>query len=148
MRSIDFRDLVGGLLVAGTGAAFAISASSIPNWDPGSIGPGYVPMVVGIIAIVLGLTIAGKSFFIGHMVPIVSLRPALAIFAAVIVFALMIRSTGFIPTLFAVVCVAALGSAKSRLLPVLMLAAAVAVGCWLIFLVGLGLPIDVIRSPF
>ncbi|POF27913.1 tripartite tricarboxylate transporter TctB family protein [Roseibium marinum] len=148
MKSVDQRDLVGGLLVAVVGGAFAVAATGLPKAEPGMVGPAYVPMATGIIAIILGLIISGKAFLGARPIPRINIRPVLAIFAATAVFALLIRNVGFVPTIFAVVAVAASGSPKSRPLPVLYIAGTVSLACWLIFIVGLGLPIDVVRSPF
>lgn len=147
MHSIDWRDLLGGLLVAAVGGAFALSASSLPPGDPGTVGPGYVPIAVGLIAVALGVVIAARSFLRSSPSLKIPLRPVLAVFAAVAVFAVLIGSTGLLPTLMATIVVSALGSRDSKPLTVLLLAITVSLACWLVFVVGLGLPIPVIRSP-
>ena len=142
MKTVDLRDLAGGLLVAAAGGAFALAASSFPDGQAGEVGPAYVPTAVGIIAIVLGLVIAGGSVRRATEFPSMELRPVLAVFAAVAVFGLLIRLVGLVPAVFAVVVVASFGSRKNR--P----AAGVAAGCWAMFVVLLGLPMEAFRSPF
>ncbi len=147
MKSMDVRDFVGGLMVAAVGAAFALAAQSLPSGPPNQVGPAYVPTAVGLIAVGLGLLISGRAFLVSNPFPRPNLRPVIAIFATVAVFGLMIKSTGLIPTLITCVIVASLGSPKTRPIPILLVALGVGIGCWLIFIVALGLPIAAIRNP-
>lgn len=148
MRSVDVRDLVGGLAVAAVGAAFALRAQSFPAGPPGQVGPAYVPTAVGLIAMGLGLVIAARGLMGAHPLPQVSPRPALAIFATVMVFAMLIRPAGLVPTLIASIAVASSGSSNSRPLLVAVLSTSVATACWLVFVVALGLPIPAFGTWF
>ena len=148
MRSVDLRDLVGGLVVAAVGGAFAIAATEFPPGRAGQIGPGFVPTAVGLITVGLGLLIAGRAFLRTGPLPRPALRPVLAVFAAVAVFGLLVQTTGLGPAVMGTTAVAASGSAISRPLPVAILAIFVAIGCWLVFIAGLGLPVDFFRNPF
>ena len=148
MISVDPRNLVGGLFVSLVGGAFAMSARTLPEGPPGQIGPGFFPFAVGLIAVGLGLVVMATALRKTSIFPRVPLRPILGIFAAVLVFGVLIRTTGLVPALFATTAVSAAGSDKSRLMPVLALSVAVAFGCWLVFIVMLGLPISPFRSPF
>jgi len=148
MKSVDLRDLLGGLLVASVGGAFAVAAQSFPAGGPGQVGPAYVPTATGLIAVGLGLLIAAKSLISAGSIPKVRIRPVLAVFASVAAFAFLIRSTGLLPALFVTVIVASIGSPLSRPIQMVPLAAAVAVGCWLVFVVALGLPFAAFTVPF
>lgn len=144
----DLRDLLAGAAVALLGAVFFFSARGLPDGPPGQIGPGFVPMAVGLIAVGLGLVIAARSLNRPGALPKVAVRPVLAIFLAVAVFGLLIRSTGLAPALTATTIIAAIGSPKSQPVKVVTLALCVAVGSCLLFIVLLGLPFDAFRNPF
>ncbi|MCT7378137.1 tripartite tricarboxylate transporter TctB family protein [Chelativorans salis] len=149
MSRCNPADVAGGLFVAAIGAAFAAVAAGYPLGQLANPGPGVFPLATGIITAVVGLGIAVKGFLRSGEVRItISHRSVIAVVASVAAFALMIRPLGLVPTLFVVVLVAALGSSKSRPLHALAVAVATAAGGWLVFIVGLGLPIPAIRMPF
>ncbi len=148
MISVDLRDLVGGIAVAMVGGAFFLAARNLPEAPAGQIGPGFVPAAVGLVALGLGLIIALRAFRTSARFPDVELRPVFAVFAAVATFGLLVKSTGLAPALIGTTTIAAMGSARSRPLAVAGLAIAVAIGCWLIFIVALGLPVQALRNPF
>lgn len=148
MIQVDQRDLVGGLVVALVGGAFFIGSRGLPEGPPGQIGPAFVPGAVGLIAVAIGVLIAARAFRAAVLFPRIEPRPVLAIFGAVAAFGLLVTSAGLVPALLATSVIAAAGSVKSRPRSVALLALAVAAGCWLIFVVALGLPVAAFRVPF
>ena len=149
MRSIDVRDVLGGSLVAAVGATFALTAMSYPMGKTVAPGPGIFPLAVSLITLMVGLAMIIKGIRrpgVGTMV--LRLRGVAAVLGSVAAFAGLIRPLGLAPTLVVVVAISALGSSQSRLWPTLAVAAATAIGCWLIFIVGLGLPIPAVRMPW
>jgi hypothetical protein len=147
MRRANLRDLVGGLLVAAVGLCFLVGALNMRIGSAMEMGPGYFPMLVGGVVIALGLVIAAVSFARPGRIEEVEGRPMLAVFASIGGFALVLGQFGLIPAIVAGVGLAALGDRTSRPLPTLVLAVTVALGSWLAFSVGLGLPMPGLRVP-
>lgn len=143
----DARDIVGGLLVTAVGGIFAWNASYFPLGGGRLLGPGYFPLVTGIITLGLGVWITISGLMRSGRITGIAYRPLIAVIASIIAFGLLLPRIGMIPTLIVVVAVSASGSTSSRPLPVAMLAVGLSVACWLIFVKGLGLNMPAFRSP-
>jgi hypothetical protein len=112
------------------------------------MGPGYFPMVLAGIIITLGLLILVPAFMGSGGLPRPAWRPFIAVLAGIAVFAVMMRPFGLVPAVIATVLASALADRNSRPIGAVLLAVGLAVGSWLIFVVGLGLPMAVYRNPF
>lgn len=148
MNRVDTKDLVGGVLVIAVGAVFAYAASFFPLGTGRTLGPGYFPIATGIITVLIGIGILISAFTRAGTIPRVSLRPFLAVLAAIAAFIVGIQSVGLVVTICLVVTISALASPKSSPLSVVGQCAFMALACWLVFTVGLGLPLPAFRSPF
>jgi hypothetical protein len=65
MRIKSQRDFFTGLMFLLLGVAFAWGSSNYPMGSAGRMGPGYFPLMLGIILAVLGVVITIKSMVIG-----------------------------------------------------------------------------------
>ncbi len=105
------------------------------------MGPGYFPLVLGVMLALLGLAACVRGLAIkGEHIVRLRFRPLILILGAVGLFAIAIENAGIIVSTIVTVAVAAAASPDSRtrevvLLVVVMLAIAVGV-----FTYGLGLP--------
>jgi hypothetical protein len=111
------------------------------------MGPGYFPLVLGGLLVVLGVAIMVQAAAGGgDKTPLGSAawRGIVLITAAVIVFALGVRRLGLAPALFAAVLLAALSSARTTPVGALVMAAALTAFCILIFVWALGMPVRLI----
>jgi hypothetical protein len=143
----DARDIVGGLLVMVIGGTFAWNASYMSLGSGRLIGPGYFPLVTGLITVGLGIWITITAFWRSGRINEIAYRPLVSVIGSIVAFALLLPRVGLIPTLFVVVCVGATGSTSSQPKQVVVLAAGLAVACWVIFVKGLGLNMPAFRSP-
>lgn len=140
------KDLAAGAVFAGFGAAFALTATTYEVGSGLAMGPGYFPLVLGGLLVVLGLSIAGKALVspeTGELGP-VPWRAAVLLVAALLFFGFAIRGLGVAPTLFVSVLVAALAGPKMRLLPALTIAAVLTALSVAIFLYALQLPLPLL----
>lgn len=145
----DWRDVIGGLAFAGVGLAFAAGALELPLGEARRMGPGYLPLVVSLVAVAIGLLIAVPALRRpGAPLPPIEWRPFLAVIGAMGAFGLAMTVLGLLPAVAAAVLTSALGDARSRPLPALALAATLAGLSWIVFVVALRLPIVLWRSPF
>lgn len=148
MTRIDLRDAIGGLLLVGIGLFFLLGALDMRVGEARRMGPGYFPMVLGIIGMILGAIIAIPALMRPGVLPGVNWRPFFAVMTAILVFALVMPKTGLLPAVFATVVVASFGDPRSRLWQTVLLAAGLAAATWVVFIYGLGLPMIVYRMPF
>lgn len=148
MERFDIKDLLGGTAVSGLGLFVLYNAFGYPMGTASSMGPGYFPALLGGITLVLGLLITVQSLFRRGALPKISWRPLLAVLGSVLLFVLLMRSFGLLPAIVATIGVSSLGDRQARLLSTLLLAAGCALGAWLIFDVGLGLSLPMLRVPF
>jgi hypothetical protein len=145
IRGFDVPDLIGGLLIFVAGCALAIGATSYPLGQLTRMGPGYLPLVTGVILAALGLGLIASSRSSHSTLPEVRLKAMIAIFASILWWGLTIERFGLVPATFGLVLLASLAQQRPR--PLVVLAAAIvisglAVG---IFIWGLGMPIYPVR---
>lgn len=149
MQTRDIRDILGGLVLVILGLWAAWHSSQ--NYNLGilrSMGPGMFPMGVSALLGILGATIAIPAFFRSGPRMQVDLHGAFFVLSGVASFALLTPYLGLMPAIISTVIVSSLAAPNFRLLTVLLLATALCVVSWLIFRVGLGLSLVMIRSPF
>lgn len=148
MLRSDWQNILGGLALLAIGGFFLSGALEMPLGTARRMGPGYFPAMLAIIIIVLGLVILLPAFLRQGELPRPAWRPFLAVLASVAAFALTMRPLGLIPAVVATVLVSAVADRNSRPLAAIVLAAALALASWVIFVFALGLPLTVFRAPF
>jgi hypothetical protein len=107
------------------------------------MGPGYFPLVLSGVLILLGLLIlvnAIRSDGKGEPIGAFAWRGAVFILTAPVFFGLTVRGLGFVPALFVTTVIAGLASFHLRLPAALGLAVAVTGFSTLVFSWALGLP--------
>ena len=134
--TVNKVDLVGGLCLFALGAAILAIALTYNIGSATRMGPGYFPMVLGGLMMVLAALIALAALRPKPAAPepdaepvTVSWRPMIAV-------------------LLSTVIISSLGDAKSRWLGIAVLCVALPFATWLIFSRGLGMPIPLIKVPF
>lgn len=140
--TIDRTDALAGLLFIAFGLLFGVQALGLEIGTAFRMGPGYFPLVLSGILILLGLLIIASAIHDRGSEGIGTLawRGVLFILPAPIFFGLTVRGLGFVPAIFLTTLIAALASLKMRLHWALLLAAGVTVFATLVFSYGLGLP--------
>lgn len=143
MRQIDYRDLIAGLIMVGLGFLVAQYAGAhYQVGDPASMGPGFFPVTLGWVLVVLGAVIALLSFRNAaqaltppHLAP----RALIAVPAAILAFSLLVNSTGLVPATVVLTFIAVAAERPYRLRRTAVLSVVLALVAWLIFTVGLGM---------
>lgn len=146
--SLNWRDLLGGLALMAIGAFFSVNAFQMGVGTTRNMGAGYFPLLGGVFTMIVSLFIVAGSLARAGSVDRPSWRPFLAIAASIAAFIFVMPVGGLLPAVFASVLIAAIADSRSRPLGTLLLAAGLCVGAWLVFIVGLGLPIRLYRVPF
>lgn len=148
------RNLTGGVLLALAGAAAALrSLTNLHIGTPANMGPGFFPLVLGLCLAACGaaLALAARADTdpgAAEERPEINLRAIGFVIIAVAVFALAVRPLGLVPAAFLLVLVAGFADRRSTPRLILPLAAGLALTSWLIFLVGLQMPLPAFAFAF
>lgn len=147
MRIGSERGFATGVLFLVIGAGAAGLAATYDLHRGSQIGPGYFPLWLGLLLVLLG---------IGNMVAALriqdadrerlerwDLRVLLVILGSVAAFALLLRPLGLALTMVAVVVISSFAEKGPRLVPTIAVAILLSAANTLIFVYGLRLPIQV-----
>lgn len=140
-NGINKADAAAGVLFTLAGGVFGAQSLGLEIGTALRMGPGYFPLVLSVVLILLGLLVLASAFRApGEDIGTTAWRGMMFILPAPIFFGLTVRGLGFVPSIFLTTVVAAMASLKMRVGPALVLAAAVTLFCTLVFSYALGLP--------
>lgn len=155
MKIKSQRDFLSGLMFLAIGVAFAVGAKNYHIGEAARMGPGYFPLVLGIVLAALGGFIVFESLVVetedGEPIGRWAWRPLGFIIAANLLFGVLLGGLpsiglphmGLIAAIFGLTFVAALAGDKFRLKEVAILAVILAAGSYLAFVVLLKLQFPV-----
>lgn len=140
------QDVAAGLLFVAIGIATVVAALDYPMGTVRRFGPGYFPVLLGVLLALLGAAVAikGIAVRIEDAEPIGpwALRPLILIAAAVIAFALLVRPLGLTVATVALVVISSLAGGRFSLKRVIALSVALVALSAAIFIFTLGLPFN------
>lgn len=133
----------GGLVLAVFGAAMLIIGWDYPVGQVNNMGPGFVPMAIGVLiclsaVAILWLDISDTSLEAGASL---QWRGLIFVSAAILIFAGLIEIAGLLPSMFLAVVVSKLADRRNSPFGILLYAGMATLAGWLLFLVVLELPI-------
>ena len=141
------RDILAGAIFVALGLVFLVGALGLERGTAFRMGPGYFPLVLSGLMILIGAAIAIQSMreeeIAVHM-HAVPWRGMALILVSPVLFGLTVRGLGLLP---AIAIVASISSFASRRMGIVLAAGitvVLTVFCVLVFNVGLGLPIRLI----
>lgn len=149
------RDFFAGLMFAIVGIAFAIGARTYNVGDGARMGPGYFPLLLGVILAGLGVLITFNSFRShatdGDKIGAWAWKPLALILGANLVFGVLlgglpsikVPAMGMIVAIYALVIISSMAADQYKLKNSLILATILAVGSYLAFIMLLKLQIQV-----
>ena len=149
------KDFFSGLMFTAVGAAFAIGAMGYSVGTGGRMGPGYFPLLLGVILAILGGIIMFKSLVVhtadGDKIGKWAWKPLFLIIAANLIFGVMIGGLpsiglppmGLIAGIFALTIVASLAGDTFNLKEVLILSVILSIGSYAAFILLLKLQFPV-----
>ena len=119
------KDVLAGAIFIVLGLAFALGALAYEVGDPLRMGPGYMPLALGILVTALGMGVIIKGFLAGEGGAIggVEWRAVVLIVAALLFFGLTVRGLGVAGALFGTTLLAALARDRTAPLEALTIAA-------------------------
>lgn len=139
--------LAGGTFIA-LGVAFAAGALTYDIGSPVRMGPGYVPLVLGVMLAGLGVLVIAKGLIAGEGDPIgeVDWRAVVLISAALLFFGLTVRGLGVVGALFGASLLAALARSQTSVREALVIAVGLTALSVVIFIVALQLRLPLVGS--
>jgi len=139
------KDVLSGLLFIVIAGIFAWQAQELPMGTAVRMGPGYFPMLLsGLLALIGVVVIINGLRFDGEAPGGVAWRAFFILIGIVVFFGFSVRPLGFLPAIFILVSVSALASTKFRASTALISAAVLTFFSWVVFIKGLGLPLQII----
>ncbi len=106
------------------------------------------PTSLGVVLAGFGLVIAIPAFFRPGVMPEIRVWTPIYVLLGVGAFALTIRPFGLIPAVLSVVVISSFAELRVKPLSLTILSIALCLIAWLVFRVGLGLPVAMFRWPF
>jgi hypothetical protein len=149
------KDFFSGLMFMGVGIAFAWGASTYSVGTGARMGPGYFPLMLGVLLTILGAVIIFESLVVetedGEKIGAWAWKPLLFIIAANLVFGVLlgglpsikIPAMGLIAGIYALTFIASLAGEEFKLKEVLILATVLSIMSYLAFIVLLKLQFPV-----
>ena len=141
--SFDTTNVICGALLAATGAFFAYQSLNLDIGTALRMGPGYFPLVLSGILMLLGLIILVQAVRVqGEPIDPFAWRGMLFILPAPVFFGLTVRGLGFAPAIFLTAFIACFASSRMNVLYALILSLLLTVFSVGVFSYALGLPFE------
>ena len=149
------KDFFAGLLFLVVGIAFALGARTYNVGTGARMGPGYFPLMLGVVLALLGAVEIGKALIVGKnggdKIGKWAWRPIVFVLGANLAFGVLlgglpsikVPAMGMILAIYALTIIASMAGEKFKLKDVLILATILAIGSYLAFIVLLKLQIPV-----
>jgi hypothetical protein len=140
------KDILAGATFIAFGLVFAIGSLAYEIGSPLEMGPGYVPLALGLLLIGNGGLIVVKGFIAGEGEPIgdVGWRAVILVTTSLLFFGVTVRGLGVVLSLFIATLMAALARTATSVREALIISAALTVLSVLIFIVALQLRLPLI----
>ena len=155
MRMKSQADFFSGAMFTTVGGAFAIGATSYTIGDGARMGPGYFPLMLGILLAVLGAVIMFRAMVVettdGDPIGKWAWKPLAFVLGANLAFGVLLGglpsiglpAMGMIIAIYALTIISSMAGEQFRLRDVLILATILAAGSYVAFIWALKLQIQV-----
>lgn len=141
------RDFLSGLMFIGFGLLALYFGQKLALGTPVRMGPGYVPRMLAFILMGLGGLICVVTLFAGgEPVERPKWRPITLVTIGIVCFALLFERAGLLPALIVLVFITSLAGEEFKLTEVIGNMVVLAILCTVVFKVGLGMNISIIRG--
>ncbi|MBU1359557.1 MAG: tripartite tricarboxylate transporter TctB family protein [Gammaproteobacteria bacterium] len=155
MKIKSQQNFYSGIMFAAVGAAFSIGATNYNLGEAARMGPGYFPLVLGALLCVLGLLVMLTGITVntsdGQPIGKIAWKPLSLVIGANLLFGVLlggirefdIPAMGLMVAIYAMVIVACMAGPQFAMKRALILATILAIGSYLVFILGLGLQFQV-----
>ena len=137
------KDIFAGCVFICLGAIAFAGAQQYEVGSANQMGPGYLPALMGVVLMVLGVCsiVTGLRGKESDPIERTSLEPFLLVVASVIAFALLIDSAGFLIALFALLFIACFRHVRAHPVEAALIYLGLAAFCVGVFRYALDLPL-------
>ncbi len=155
MRIKSQKDFFAGLLYAVVGIAFAWGATTYNVGDGARMGPGYFPLILGIVLALIGGFVIFRALVVetpdGDPIGKWAFKPLIFIILANLLFGILlggipslgVPAMGLIVAIVVLTFVSAAAGTEFKFIEVLILSIVLAAGSWITFVWGLNLQFQV-----
>lgn len=149
MRINVKQDLIGGTCVLVVGLIAAIhTVTSYDIGTPASMGPGFFPLSLGILLVFFGFSICIAGWRSNSVDVVFEFQPFLAICLAIAAFALILPTFGLLPAVCILVVVSLMAQKLPGILKTTAITVSIMIVAFLIFRIGLNIPLPILIWPF
>lgn len=145
MKIKSERDFWSGLMFTVVGIVFAVGATNYSMGSSVRPGPGYFPLMLGVILAILGAVVLFKSLTIetegGDPIGHIAWRPLVVTVGSIVMFGVLLPRLGMIITIPLLIIAVSFAGDEFKWRGVLIAAAVLTFFSWLIFVAGLNLTI-------
>ncbi len=134
-------EIAGAICVMAIGGLAIWEASNYPVGELTHMGPGYFPIILGVVMIGIGLLLLVQARAETSSAVILRVRGAATIFGSIATFAFLVNRVGVVPATIALVVISSLASKPFRPLVTILLAVGLAGLAVALFIHGLALPL-------
>ena len=145
-RIRDTKDFWSGVMCMGFAIAAVVLGRRYPVGTPASMGPGMFPVILGGCLGLLGLACSLRALRPGKAIARIErlqARPVLVVLGSVVAFGVTLPKLGLVVASMLLVVLSRLAAPGFRRLEVTVFGAILTLGCVLVFIVGLKLPVPV-----
>lgn len=148
MRIRNKRDFIAGIMLFCIGLVVLLIASNYRMGTAFRMGPGYFPVALSILLIVLGLITAGIAIKSGTEVasPKVAWRPLLVVSCAIVVFGLFINNAGLVVMTFVMTVISRFSRPGYPWMETAVLGAVLSIVCAAVFHFGLNIQMPLLPT--
>lgn len=148
MKIKSQRDFAAGIMFLAIGVGFAVGATTYSFGVSARPGPGYFPLLLGIILAGLGAIVLFKALVIesegGDPIGALTPKPLILVLGAVILFGFVLPLGGMVVAVPLLIIVASLAGDEFHWPSALIMSAVLTLFSWLVFSKGLGLTIPIL----
>lgn len=148
---IDRKQAMSGAFLAGIGIIYGGTAlSSLPLGEVFNMGPGFFPVMLSGMLVVIGLVLIVQSILKAAPAEGVSIpwRPIAFLTAAIVFFASALQYVGLLPAVFIAALLASYADRNAILVSAAITSLVIAIFCAIVFVYGLRAPIPVFGTLF
>jgi hypothetical protein len=142
MKKVDIRDIIGGLAVIGCGVFATLYGQRYQIGDLTRMGPGYFPVALGFILIILGVLILLPAFFRQGQSIEIKWAGLVWILSSIVAFSLSMERLGLLIATVISVLLSTMASSLS-IATRIVLSLAIATITYTVFIAALGMNISV-----
>lgn len=155
MKIKNEKDFFAGLLFLVLGTGYGWGATGYALGSAARMGPGYFPLLVGVLLAVIGVLVMFKALVIetegGARIGAWAWRPLVFVLGGNVLFGLLLvglpawhlPGMGLIVAIYGLVLVAGMASREFRVRDALLLATVLAAGCYVVFVRALNMTLPV-----